>query len=159
MDISDYFNFQDLSLQHIETLDIATAVKMINTAYLYQEQATGTARTSAERLHERIDASVVYVVKQPDGAIVGCVYIEPIDDGFHLGLFAVSNERRGTGLADAIFMAVEKFTKASNMHLLELDYMSIAPWLKPYYQKRGYIETGQIRPWNDIELIQMIKQI
>ncbi len=158
MNVSNYFSFQDLSLQLIEESDIEAAVTMINSAYLYQELATRIPRTDAERLRERMEASVVYVVKQTDGNVVGCICIEPIDGGFHLGLFAVSHERRGTGLASAILIAIEKFTSASGMHLLELDYMSIAPWLKPYYQKHGYLETGQSRAWNAIELIEMIKR-
>jgi len=42
---------------------------------------------------------------------------------------------------------------------VELDYMSVAPWLKPYYEKFGYVETGEVMPWGAIDLIRMTKTL
>ena len=55
--------------------------------------------------------------------------------------------------------AIEEYSHALNIKRIELDYMSIAPWLKRYYEKYGYIETGEVTPWGDIRLIRMAKEV
>jgi hypothetical protein len=37
--------------------------------------------------------------------------------------------------------------------------MSLAPWLKKYYEKYGYAETGTVEAWGTIDLIRMKKAL
>ena len=75
----------------------------------------------------------------------------------HFGLLTVTPEYRGSGLAPAIINAIEAYGRALQCRFVQLDYMSVAPWLKSYYEKFGFRETGVKEPWANMDLIQMSK--
>jgi GNAT superfamily N-acetyltransferase len=77
----------------------------------------------------------------------------------HFGLLTVADKYRGKGLGPALIEAVEAFAQYTGARNVELDYMSAAPWLKPYYEKYGYVETGEITNWGTIDLIRMSKPL
>jgi RimJ/RimL family protein N-acetyltransferase len=93
------------------------------------------------------------------GEIVGCVYVNSRPHAVHFGLLAVADKLRGQGLAPAFIAAVEAYAKQLGADRVELDYMSVAPWLRAYYEKQGYAETGQVQQWGTIDLIRMSKSL
>ena len=54
---------------------------------------------------------------------------------------------------------IETYAIANSFSLLELDYMSIAPWLDQYYTKNGFIKTGYSVTWKGVKLVQMQKKL
>ena len=55
--------------------------------------------------------------------------------------------------------SIEDFAKVKQHKLLELDFMSIAPWLEKYYESFGFKKTGHTERWKDTDLIQMQKKL
>ena len=55
--------------------------------------------------------------------------------------------------------AIEQLAMAEGFKEIQLDYMSDAPWLKEYYEKIGFVETGQVEKWGLIDLVQMSKSL
>ncbi|HEY2003540.1 MAG TPA: GNAT family N-acetyltransferase [Candidatus Saccharimonadia bacterium] len=158
MSLRKYFHFKNLMMNRIRESEIDETVSLINPAYGYQDQAKGRARTDAEHLRKRASETHFYVVKD-GGGIVGCVYVEPSGGSLHFGLLTLADHYRKTGLAQAIMKAIEDFAGANRYESLELDYMSLAPWLKKYYERYGFIETGVVINWGSIDLIHMSKKL
>ncbi len=156
--LANYFQFIDITLQRISETDIDATVALINDAYSYQDEAKGRPRINASELRKRTERSEFYVAKQ-DGRVVGCVYVERYPKKLHFGLLTVSSELRGKGLGPATMEAIENYARDLSMAVIELDYMSLAPWLKAYYEKLGYVETGEVTPWGAIDLVRMAKTL
>jgi GNAT superfamily N-acetyltransferase len=154
----DHFSFGQLTMARIADDEIEETVELINPAYRYQESAKGTPRTNPEHLRRRVSETDFYVVKDA-GQIVGCVYLEPREQALHFGLLTLADRYRKTGLAPAIMQALEAYARARHYDTLELDYMSLAPWLKRYYERYGFAETGEITNWGTIDLLHMSKRL
>lgn len=156
--LSNYFQFGNVDLHLLDEVDIDATGTLINEAYSYQDEAKGRPRINAQELRQRIAQCEFYIAKTDKG-VVGCVYVERLPKRLHFGLLAVAGELRGKGLGLALIKAVEDYAHALHMKGVELDYMSIAPWLKPYYENYGFVETGEVTSWGNIELIRMAKNV
>lgn len=157
-DLQNYFAYKDTLLRPASDGDIPHLVRLINEAYSYQDEAKGAPRTNPDHLRKRVSETLFYVAQQ-DKQLVGCVYLEPKDTSLHFGLLTVIPRLRGTGLAQALMAAIEKYAKSQNYQTIELDYMSLAPWLKPYYEGYGFQETGDTTVWGSITLVRMKKSL
>jgi diketogulonate reductase-like aldo/keto reductase/GNAT superfamily N-acetyltransferase len=153
-DLTGHFSFNDMTLRRAEDHDIAELVHIINKAYSYQDLAKGAPRTNRDHLAKRISETDFYVLKSSD-RITGCIYIEPHETSLHFGLLTIIPNRRGTGLGASMMNAVIEYARSESYKYLELDYMSLAPWLKRYYEKYGFTETGEVAKWGSIDLIRM----
>jgi N-acetylglutamate synthase-like GNAT family acetyltransferase len=158
MEVGTFFNYPDVTLVPAVDSDVVELVELINHAYSYQNEAKGEPRTNPVHLKKRMDEVELFVAKHA-GKIVGCVYIEPAGRVLKFGLLTVNDDHRGKGLAPAMMHAIENFAKDSKYHELSLDYMSLAPWLKKYYERYGFYETGKTTGWGTIDLIEMRKPL
>lgn len=139
--------------------DMPATVKLINHAFRYQDDAKGESRISEESLTKRIKETEFYVFKDENRKIVSCIYIDRLAMALHFGLFAVDDELRGSGLAVLIMQSIEQYAIGLGKKYIELDYMSLSPWLKSYYEKYGYHETGEIEDIGWCRLIRMVKPL
>ena len=55
--------------------------------------------------------------------------------------------------------AIEADARTRGCATIQLDYMSLAPWLKAYYERYGFQETGETVQWGAIALVQMAKPL
>lgn len=156
--INFYFKFQDFHIRKVLKDDILKLVPLINESYSYIEGIRKKSRTNSEDLLERIQESDYYVVLDHKN-VIGCFYSDVHVDGLHFGMFALLSEYRSIGLGKEIIRAIECFAKSINIKTIEIDRMSVSPWLKKYYENQGYVETGKIEHWGDIDLIHMSKDI
>jgi len=157
--VSDFFEFPGVTLEPIVAANIPETVDLINEAYSYQDAVKGAPRTNPKHLADRI-AQSDFCIAKVGSAIVGCVYLDHDSKGsLHMGLLTVQKSYQHKGLGSAIVRAVESFAGASKIPEVILDYMSVAPWLKTYYERRGYHETGLVQPWGTIDLVRMSKKL
>lgn len=152
--LSRHFSHTDAGLRNVNSSDASILVDIINDAYSYQDKAKGEPRTNVEHLIKRVNETDFYVVEKAS-EIAGCVYLEPYGSVLHFGLLTIVPKLRGTGLAPAIIEAIIEYASRNNYSSLELDYMSLAPWLKDYYERYGFKETGEKTTWGSIELVKM----
>jgi N-acetylglutamate synthase-like GNAT family acetyltransferase len=157
-DLSEYFHFKNFEMRPLTDSDITKVVELLNTAFEYQKIATGYERTSPEHLKKRMDDMKCFLVINQDN-IVATVAYEVKNKILHFGLMSVTQPFRGKGLAESIMESIEEYARSLQMETLELDYMSIAPWLKRYYEKYGFKITGHSEEWKGVELIQMQKNL
>jgi N-acetylglutamate synthase-like GNAT family acetyltransferase len=156
--LADYFHFSDLSLRIAGAEDIPVLVELVNDAYAYQDHAKGAPRTDADQMAEYLQRTSFYVITEHE-AVIACVYLERVEEAAHFGLLAVVPEYRGRGIAHEIMRAIEAYSKSLGCAAVELDYMSLAPWLKSYYEGCGYQETGDTIARGAITLIKMRKPL
>lgn len=152
--LPSYLSSSTVELRYVQDGDIRTLVDIINDAYIYQDKAKGGPRTNVGHLTKRIIDTDFYVVTAED-KVVGCVYLESHGSSMHFGLLTIIPELRGTGLGSGIIEAIRNYSIDSCYVRIELDYMSLAPWLKKYYERYGFGETGERVAWGSIDLIRM----
>jgi N-acetylglutamate synthase-like GNAT family acetyltransferase len=154
-ELQTFFLKENYRLRPAISDDIDRLVDIINEAYSYQDEAKGEPRTNPSHLKKRISETDFFVIEHRTD-LIGCVYLEPRKDVLHFGLLTLSPEYRGRGVAGQIIEAIEAYA-INDYTSLELDYMSLAPWLKKYYEKFGFTETGEVQSWGTIELVHMKK--
>ena len=155
-DLSKYFRDDPVRVRRASNEDVDDLVTIINDAYSYQDEARGEPRTNHEHLTKRIAETEFYTVVD-GGIIIGCVYLEPHASAMHFGLLTLVPTYRGKGLAQEVVAAIENYAKSNRFTSLELDYMSVAPWLKQYYEKYGFTQTNTVSHWGSIDLLRMVK--
>lgn len=159
-ELSRYFSIDNgFSMSRATQDDVDELVPLINEAFAYQYVGTDGSRTDYERLPKCIDETELYVVKDDKSAVVGCVYIKPDGDALHFGLLALAPEYRGKGIAARMIRSIENYAKENNFASLELDYVSVAPGLKTYYERYGFAETGEVEEWGAVDLRRMRKVV
>ena len=84
-----------------------------------------------------------FLVREEDGSLVGCVYVEPRDERAYLGLLSIVPERQGAGLGKQLNLAAEAFARAKGCQWMDLRVVSPrAELLVPLYRRLGYAESG-----------------
>jgi GNAT superfamily N-acetyltransferase len=85
-----------------------------------------------------------FLVADPeDGALAGCVYVEPRGGRAYLGLLSITPARQGAGLGKQLNRAAEQYAREQGCRWMDLRVVSPrAELLVPLYQRLGYVETG-----------------
>ena len=116
----------------------------------HEADLLGGQRTDAAALTASIgDAREQVLLAELDGALVGCVQISDRGHGLaYLGLLTVDPDRQAQGLGRALIeiaerTAVEMFGAAT----MEMTVIRQRPELIAYYARRGYLPTGETRPF------------
>lgn len=146
--------------------DVENLVTLLNRCYRSDEGWTNEAaliggiRTTAEEMTALIDNPNVYlfVFENPHDSddLLGCISVDfsPINHkpAAYIGTFAVHPAVQGRGIGDTMLSAVETFAirhaHAKNVTHLPLTHLSMSilshrPELLRYYQRRGYLLTGE----------------
>ncbi len=156
--LTDVFHYKDLTCRGFVDSDTDTVVELINHAFAYQDEAKGSPRTTRKQMETNRAKYNIYTFYDGD-QLVGCVYTQQTDSIMHFGLLVLADHFQGTGAGEAIVNSILEFAKQSGCKTVDLDYLSVAPWLKKYYEKFGFRETGKREAWLSMEMIQMNKQL
>lgn len=157
--IEPYFHSDACTVARASEEDIPAVVALINHAFEYQDEAKGEKRIDEAALRKKLATSEFYVWKDDAGNLVATTYVVLEADKAHFGLLAVADELRGKRLASSIITAIEEYARANNKSILELDYMSLSPWLGKYYERYGFVKTGFVEGIGYTELVQMQKKL
>lgn len=89
------------------------------------------------------------VADRPDVGLIGCVQVTDRDDGFaYLGLLSVSPSSQATGLGRQLITAAEDFARDQlGAKGMEMTVIQQRGELIAYYERRGYRQTGETRPF------------
>ena len=107
-------------------------------------------RTDVDALAAMIAApDEALLLDEADGALLGCVNLKHLPDGSaYLGLFTVDPERQGAGRGKALLAGAEAHAAqhfgASRM---EMTVIAQRAELIAWYERRGYVRTGETRPF------------
>ena len=85
-----------------------------------------------------------FLVKEADGTLVGCVYVEPRGERAYLGLLSIDPARQGGGLGRQLNLAAEAFAREQGCKWMDLRVVSPrAEQLLPIYLRLGYTDQGR----------------
>lgn len=83
-----------------------------------------------------------FLVTEEDGALAGCVYVEPRDERAYLGLLSVDPHRQKAGLGSMLMKAAEDYCRNGGCRFIDLQIVNLRQELPSFYHHRGYVETG-----------------
>lgn len=140
--------------------DVAPLVSMINSAYRGESSRQGWTteadildgqRTDPESLRGDIaHGGGEMVVAEREGSLVGCFLLEPDPDGgadAYVGMLVVRPGEQGTGLGKDLLGEAERRARAGGAPALVMWVIHTRDDLIAYYERRGYRDTGERRPF------------
>ena len=94
---------------------------------------------------ERLFTTGTFLVSESDRVLAGCVYVELKDgDRSYLGLLSVDPEQQQGGLGSLLMSAAEQHCRELGSRFMDIYIVNLRTELMPFYQRRGYVETGTL---------------
>ena len=118
--------------------------------WTHESYLLGGQRTDPESLSAIINSplSAILVAEGASG-LSGCVQISNAGNALgYLGLLAVDPTLQAAGIGSLLILAAEQ-ALAHNYHCsrVEMTVINLRSELIAYYERRGYIATGEMRPF------------
>lgn len=107
-------------------------------------------RTTPEEVAAMIAAPEKRVLlAEEDGTLVGTVTVTDLGGArAYMGLLCIDPERQAGGLGRALVREVEKLAAAVfGANVMELIVVDVRTELIAWYERRGYVRTGVLRPF------------
>ena len=109
-----------------------------------------TSERTVQALIAREDACIL-LGEEPGGAVVACICLEyhhAVENTVHLGMIAVSPLLQNRGYGKAMILAAEKLAQGRwQVSQAEMLVISLRQELIAFYQRLGYLLTGQVQPF------------
>jgi len=83
-----------------------------------------------------------FLLVETEGALAGCVYLEPRGDRTYLGLLSVDPSLQQAGIGSQLMSAAEDHCRAQQSRFIDILIVNLREELPAFYGKRGYVETG-----------------
>ena len=94
---------------------------------------------------ERLFTTGTFLVAEFDRVLGGCVYVEHKDgDRSYLGLLSVDPSQQHGGLGSVLMTAAEKHCRERGSRFMDILIVNLRTELTPFYERRGYVETGTL---------------
>jgi GNAT superfamily N-acetyltransferase len=83
-----------------------------------------------------------FLLAEEEGAIIGCVYVEPRGERAYLGLLSVDPSRQHAGVGSLLMDAAEEYCTSLTCRFMDIKMVNLRKDLSGFYERRGYVETG-----------------
>lgn len=101
-----------------------------------------------EDLTAKPDAHLLTYRDDPDGPLLGTVWLEPkTDQVWYLGLLTIRPDLQNRQLGRALLAASEEFAKKHGARLISMTVVNVRESLIAWYTRRGYTLTGETQPF------------
>ena len=101
-----------------------------------------------EDLAAKPDAVLLTCRNDPDGELLGTVWLEPKGDGiWYLGLLTIRPDLQNKQVGRALLASAESFAKQHGACRIRMSVVNVRATLIAWYQRRGYLLTGEIQPF------------
>jgi predicted N-acetyltransferase YhbS len=131
----------DLRMRTARKEDTDALVRLINDAFRPERFFIDGERTDATHIGELMTKGT-FLLAEDGGELVGCVYVEPRDEHWYLGLLSVEPGRQGLGLGAFLMRAAEDHSRAAGATAMDLQIVNLRTELPGFYRRCGYEETG-----------------
>jgi ribosomal protein S18 acetylase RimI-like enzyme len=140
--------------------DIPQINQLVNNAYRGEESKKGWTseadlidgiRINEEMLQEYFGNPAVTILKYLDenGQIVGAVYLENKTPKLYLGMLSVSPTQQGGGVGKALLQEAEVIAGQLGCNSIIISVIRSRKELVNWYERRGYVFTGETQPFHD----------
>jgi GNAT superfamily N-acetyltransferase len=142
--------------------DYGEIIELANVAY--RKTGSGSSWNSEEgliagqRLNDSLlreefarkpEAHLMVYRDTPHGPLLGTVWLEPKDSyTWYLGPLTVRPDQQARGLGKTILAAAEDFVCAHGGTRIRMTVLHVRATLIAWYERRGYILTGETEPWH-----------
>ena len=152
---------QTIRLTYITTAtekDIAALDMLVNSAYRGNNSKKGWTteadlldglRTDPDSLLKLIqdpDAAILKYTNE-DGLIQGCVYLKKKQNKLYLGMLTVTPELQAKGIGKQLLAEAENYAKQNSCNFITMTVISVRHELIAWYQRHGYLPTGETEPF------------
>ena len=154
-----YF-YNVVSNQHIsvsDKKDVPALVDLVNKAYRNTDVKAGWtteakffegARANEESLKHLLNQPHSVILKYAkDNNIIGCVFLQKQEEKLYLGVLAVAPEFQDKGIGRELLFAAEEYAYKHKCNIITMTVISIRHELVEWYKRRGYYETGDVKPF------------
>ncbi len=124
-----------------ELADGQAITRLINAAFQVERFFLDADRIDIEEVRARL-ARGRFLLAEEDGAINGCVYVEPDGERAYLGLLSVEPTLQRSGMGKLLMDAAEDHCRAAGCRFMDLRVVNVREELPPFYQKLGYVQSG-----------------
>ncbi|HEX2270200.1 MAG TPA: GNAT family N-acetyltransferase [Pyrinomonadaceae bacterium] len=135
---------QPVRIRIAEPSDAKQIMAVINSAFRIAEDFfCGEDRITLEEV-ERLFTAGTFLLAEMDRVLGGCVYVELRGDRSYLGLLSVDPSQQQSGLGSFLMNAAEQHCRERGSSFMDIYLVNLRTELFPFYQKRGYAETGTL---------------
>ena len=138
--------------------DIPSLVQLVNSAYrgegskkgwTTEADLLGGIRTNETTLTSILQNSTDIILKccDADENIIGCVHLQHQLKKIYLGMLTVSPQLQTKGIGKLLLSASEKYARENNFESIIMTVISVRKELINWYERRGYINTGETKPF------------
>jgi ribosomal protein S18 acetylase RimI-like enzyme len=139
--------------------DVPVLVELVNEAYRNVDTDKGWtteanlfkgSRATEESLKSLLThADSVFLKCTRNNKIIGCVYLQKQQPKMYLGVLAVAPEFQNAGIGKGLLAAAEAYALKRKCRTIIMTVISIRHELIAWYKRRGYHETGEVKPFPD----------
>jgi len=85
---------------------------------------------------------------EADDSLVGSMWVEPVGDGvWYLGLLCVRPDAQTRQLGRTLLAETEELMRTRGGRRVRITVMTVRDTLMAWYERRGYVRTGDIKPF------------
>jgi len=139
--------------------DIPALETLVNSAYRGEASQQGWTteahllkgdkRTDVAALAKLLNdpQAVILCCKGKDNVLYGCVYLRIQGDELYLGMLSVSPLLQGGGVGKQLIAAAEEYARQKQCAAIVMTVISVRQELIAWYQRLGYVLTGETQPF------------
>ncbi|HVG40551.1 MAG TPA: GNAT family N-acetyltransferase [Chitinophagaceae bacterium] len=139
--------------------DINELVHLVNKSYRGDTSKKGWTteahlldgiRTDEASLKEMMNCNDAVILKYIDANnLVGCVYLQKQAGQMYLGMLSVLPEIQAKGIGKQLLKASEEYAKQKKCDVIQMTVISVRTELINWYERHGYFQTGETKPFPD----------
>lgn len=138
--------------------DIPAIVALVQSAYRGESGLRGWTTESHLLDGQRTDAQDVaeviartgsqVLLAEREGVLLACCHIERQGESAYFGMFAVNPDRQGGGLGRQVLGEAERIAREQwHCQWMDMTVIEQRNELIAWYERRGYVRTGQYKPF------------
>lgn len=138
--------------------DTPAITALVNSAYRGESSKKGWTteadlldglRTNEDELSKIIQKSGSVILKctNQEDTLLGCVYLEIKNESLYLGMLTVSPEKQAAGIGKYLLGEAEQYARENHCRFITMTVISIRKELIAWYERRGYLATGELLPF------------
>jgi ribosomal protein S18 acetylase RimI-like enzyme len=147
-----------MKIKKATSKDLPQLVTLINGAYRGDDSKKGWTteadlldgiRTDTDSLEQMITKKDAVILLSFNGKniLTGCVYLEKMNSKMYLGMLSVSPREQAKGIGKQLLIEGEKYALQQKCSIIEMTVISVRTELILWYQKHGYNNTGETKPF------------
>jgi ribosomal protein S18 acetylase RimI-like enzyme len=150
-----------MPLYRAQAADLAAVAALVNSAYrgdssrqgwTTEADYIGGQRTDVGSLRRDLaakpDARLLLFRDEPDGELLGCVWLEPAGaDTWYLGMLTIRPDLQDRRLGRTMLECAEAEARALGALRIRMTVVNVRDTLIAWYERRGYALTGETSPF------------